>query len=270
MTGADTGEAPLSEPWRIFHFHIFKNAGTTVNRILAHNYPAAFHSFDGADPSGCLGAEETAAHILAHPEAVAFTSHQAKPPLPEIAGLQFFPLIFIRHPVDRIGSIYHFEKRRRLPDSATSFKTKELAFPEYVEWFLAERPTRNFFNFQCLYCSSKSDYLRDEVTESDFQEAAARLVGMSMVGVVDRFEESLDLFSSTLRPYFPRMTFQAAPENVSAGREPSLRERLSAIAAELGPRLFRRLQENNEFDLRLYEFSKNLLASRRASAHRMW
>ncbi len=263
-------EPPAPAPMRrIFHFHIFKNAGTTVNAVLEQNFGGLFSSFDGADPAGCLGGDEIAAHVASRPDAVAFTSHQAKPPLPFIEGSDFFSMIFIRHPVDRIGSIYHFEQRRSL-DDPTSAKARELSLAEYVEWVLAEQPTRNFFNFQCLYCSSKRDYLRGEVNEEDFREAAARVVEMSVAGVVDRFDESMELCATTLRPYFPRMRFDAGSRNVSAGRQPSLAERLRAMAGEIGPVLFRRLSENNEFDLRLYEFTKNLLASRRASGSRAW
>ncbi len=247
---------------RIFHYHIFKNAGTSVEKLLLENFAGKFSAFDGIDPSSCLPAEETLAHVLAHPEVIAFSSHQAKLPPPRVEGSDFLSLIFIRHPIDRAASIYSFEKRRLLPGLETSARAGDLSFREYVEWFLDEKPTRNLFDFQTLYCSSKTDYYKTLVTSADFEEAEDRLREIAMVGVVDLFDESMELFATTLRGMFPGIAFRGERENASEGRKLTLAERLEDIERDLGPALHQRLCECNQFDMALYDSARALLNQR--------
>src|SRR3546814_17353081 len=49
---------------------------------------------------------------MGNPEAVAFSSHTAELPPPVLPGIRVIPLIFIRHPIDRIASVYSFERKQ--------------------------------------------------------------------------------------------------------------------------------------------------------------
>ena len=83
----------------ILHYHYFKNAGTSVDDILARNFPGAWMTgeFDGMNNH-----EAVARWIAANPQASAFSSHTAQFPLPAIEGVMVLPVVFLRHPLDRI------------------------------------------------------------------------------------------------------------------------------------------------------------------------
>ena len=91
----------------ILHYHLFKNAGTSVDRLLKDNvadrwvtgeFPA-----NGGNNSGLV-----ADWIRPTPDAVAFSSHTMLGPLPFVDDVQIISLIFLRDPIARIISAYTF------------------------------------------------------------------------------------------------------------------------------------------------------------------
>ncbi|MGO9442813.1 MAG: sulfotransferase family 2 domain-containing protein, partial [Terriglobales bacterium] len=92
----------------ILHYHIFKNAGTTVENLLRKNFPHSFARFESEGRDAQLSAAELLEFVHAHPEVQAISSHHLRYPRPHAPGFVFFDLLFLRDPIDRLRSIYTF------------------------------------------------------------------------------------------------------------------------------------------------------------------
>ncbi len=100
----------------ILHYHIFKNAGTTVENLLQKSFPHSFARFEGDGRDAQLSATEVLAFVREHPELQAISSHHLRYPRPSAPGFVFFDLLFLRDPIDRLGSIYTFFQQGALSD----------------------------------------------------------------------------------------------------------------------------------------------------------
>jgi len=236
----------------ILHYHIFKNAGTSIETALSRSFGSAWRSYD-KDP---LWANVTASDFLeileAEPELKAISSHQGRWPVPSADGLRIFPLLLLRHPIDRVGSMYSYNRRIGEPDAMAR------TLSEYVDWLLGDCGSMVVRSFQTLFLSD-DDALTDfpggpvsEVTADHLSSALNRLNGLEVFGLVERFEESIAIFRQWLEPTFPELKLTVFRENASTDRHSSLKERLHKIANQLGRRRMRRLKRVNEADLELW------------------
>src|SRR5258708_242269 len=93
----------------IFHYHLFKNAGTSVDAILKANFSGRWvtREFNGGPHAANVA--RVGQWVEEEKDAVAFSSHTAMLPPPSLEDVQFFPVVFVRHPIDRIASAYAFE-----------------------------------------------------------------------------------------------------------------------------------------------------------------
>lgn len=258
-----TAPAPGGRPV-IVHYHVFKNAGSTVDFILRRNFGDRFLSFDGPEPWSVIPSDEVLRLLLDRPELSAVSSHQARFPVPRHATLQVHPILFLRHPLDRIGSVYRFE-RAQVEDNPGSRQAKARGFADYVRWRL-EGPFRIVVqDFHTLYLSDAQIGLADPRAaraEPRHLEQATRVLASHVFGLVERFEDSMVLFDDALRGPFPRLDLAWAPQNVSAGRKDDLEERLDDLRHELGAELYARCVEANRLDLELYTFAERLFEER--------
>ncbi len=92
----------------IVHNHVFKNAGTSDDHMLKDSLGERWVEWDTPNPGGKISPAELETFILDHPDIVAVSSDQAMPPLPD-QHLDIYPIVFLRHPVDRAYSAYLFE-----------------------------------------------------------------------------------------------------------------------------------------------------------------
>ena len=103
----------------IVHHHIFKNAGTTFERVLDENYGDKHLSFDGPFTFSHISQDQLAAIIERHPSHVAFSSHQIHLPAPSSLSFRAIPVVFVRHPLLRIRSVFLFEERNAHNDDSS-------------------------------------------------------------------------------------------------------------------------------------------------------
>ena len=91
----------------ILHYHIFKNAGTTVENLLQKSFPLSFARFEGDGRDAQLSAAELLEFVREHPELQAISSHHLRYPRPSAPGFVFFDLLFLRDPIDRLAFDLH-------------------------------------------------------------------------------------------------------------------------------------------------------------------
>ncbi|TMK06653.1 MAG: hypothetical protein E6G72_16545, partial [Alphaproteobacteria bacterium] len=113
VSNGHSGAAVSAESARrpiIIHYHFFKNAGTSVDAILQRNFGAGWTSREYPPRSTPNAARE---FLTANPQIAALSSHTLPLPPPDIPDAEILPILFIRHPLDRLKSAYLFERNQR-------------------------------------------------------------------------------------------------------------------------------------------------------------
>lgn len=200
----------MSERTIILHYHLFKNAGTSFDGILRRNFPGRWVSqeFDRRANSALV-----AEWIKAEPDAVAFSSHTANGPLPDLPGVRVFSCIFLRDPVARIRSAYQFERRQVLAagDAATPAQlARHASLDSYVRTRLAVPGDRQCRDF---HCARLATFEPGAGTELDRAKVALRQ--FAFVGRVEDFAGSIRRFAALIEPVWPQLVAPAIHLNRS-------------------------------------------------------
>jgi len=232
----------------IFHYHFFKNAGTSVDAFLQYNFPGQWVVREFASNQYPINSGECEQWIRQEQQAVAFSSHTALPPPPEIANTQVFPVIFFRHPIDRIASAYAFE-RKQVSDTTGSILARETDLKGYIETQLLYGKYSQCRNFHL----SKIKHLLNNQTLDPVDLAVKFIDGLPFVGLVERYDLSLSRLIEWLRPYFPSIKPVLVAKNVNRGLTEPLDLKLEKIRGEIGDGLYRDLLSANAEDLALYD-----------------
>jgi hypothetical protein len=204
----------------LLHYHFFKNAGTTVEDILAHSFFENYGRFDSEDFDGCVGQAELISFLRRHPRMKAVSSHQFRFPVPQEPGFLFFDLCFLRDPIDRIRSMYDYFREKPIPGEPAS----ELARDQPVGGFirgLVEEHSYRVSNVQVNMLAN--GIVNDLPVEADLDRATEVMLQMSFLGVVDLFNESLIAGAHRMRPIFPSFALAQQPANVSSGRASAIK-----------------------------------------------
>lgn len=242
----------------LVHFHIFKNGGTSFDHALKREFGRAFAEFDGDKPMHVHHPDEIADYLRAHPKVAALSSHHLRFPLPEMEEVQLLPAFFLRHPMDRMHSIYRYERKQR-SSSPGSQHAKKYDFPDYVRWRLDQGKVNLLCNFHTavLSCNRRLGNKRP-----DLELAKANLEAATLCGLVERMEESLAVGEARLRAWFPDLDLATTPQNVAAGRASTLEERLEQSEQACGSALYADVLSRNHLDLQLYAAAEEVLERR--------
>ena len=242
----------------IVHFHFFKNAGTSVEMILHDNFRDAFVRYDPGEATDTLPANALLPVLEENESIRAISSHTVCYPPPRRAGWSFFPIIFLRHPLDRILSMYNYEKGQD-EDTPGTLLAKMHGLAGYIKGRLKAPGERTIRNYQTWMLGQR----RAPVDDPDGQlEAAVHAVQkLPVVGVVEEFETSIRQFNDWLAPHFPGLEMVAAHHNRSRKPGTTLGERIQRIREAIGDSLFRRIERNNKLDLELYRLARQRLGT---------
>lgn len=212
----------------ILHYHLFKNAGTSVERLLQHHLPGAWRSREFSTRGGDNSAE-VRDWILSHPEALAFSSHTMVGPLPQIEGVRIYPLMLLRDPLARIISAYRFEQAQRA-DTLGARLAKETDFGGYVRARLAKPGDRQCRNFQCTRLASHSVGPEPAVVRA--RASLAQFQRLGVVGLVEQFDATMANLATRLPTFFPLPPKPRPRANVGRGPAPQLDEPLRRLLEE--------------------------------------
>lgn len=211
----ETGADRVTDRTIILHYHLFKNAGTSFDGILKRNFPGQWAQ---AEFPGSRNAARVAEWIAGSPDIVAFSTHTGRGPLPDIPGTRVISALFLRDPIERIRSVYRFERRQSIEAEAPSLGAmiaRTLDFDGYVQARLAMPGDRQCRNFQVERLSS---FIRKPYPE--LKRARQALARLSFVGEVESFADSMDRFARLVRPIWPGFDPTAEHLNRSDDDEP--------------------------------------------------
>ncbi|MGV3551288.1 sulfotransferase family 2 domain-containing protein [Rhizobium sp.] len=221
----------------ILHYHLFKNAGTSVDELLEYNFRGkCLHrefSEDNDDNS-----RDIAEWIRSNPSAVSFSTHTGRGPVPSIDGVRILPIMFFRDPIERLLSAYRFE-RVQDADTFGAQAAKEGDFGHYVKKQLDVEGNRQCRNFQTHRLAS----LRPG-PEPEIVRAFAAINDLALAGFVPQFERCFSAFKSLVRPVFPNFLERNIRANATTGERADTVDELDNSIRDL-------LVAHNQDDLRL-------------------
>ncbi len=243
----------------IVHYHMMKNAGTTIGSILEREFGEDFYDIHRASASDVIGPEELAAFLTENPQVRAVTSHHIRYPLPEVSSTVLFDCCFLRDPLDRLESLYTFVKATG-DEGALGRLAGDHSLAEFLNVLLQDHP-HQICNAQTNLLANSGRFTKPPDSE-DLDRAVRVIQKCALPGLVDRFDESLTVAEYFLKPAFPDLRLHHRPHNVSRSMSMPLSERHRRLRKHCGPALFRQLRNANELDRRLYVAARRELGRR--------
>jgi hypothetical protein len=237
----------------IVHFHFFKNAGTSVEFLLKTHFGEGFAIYEHGLPTETFPGTVLMPYLAEHEQLQAISSHTICFPAPSHPDWSVFPVVFLRHPLDRILSMYRYEKQQDSSNPGVQI-ARERGLAGYIEAALFETGSRSFRNYQAWMLAGCRETAEDH--DSLLRAATGALNRLPVVGVVDEFDKSLERFNEWLSPYFRGLDLQPVHRNRSDGRASSMDERLRSFRERVGEALFERLERENAVDLELYRIAR--------------
>ena len=235
----------------ILHYHLFKNAGTSLDAAFKENVAPeewVTQEFPGEPQTN---REQVAQWILDNPQAKIFSSHTAHLPPPKFEGVEVLPVIFMRHPIDRIASAYAFETKQG-GDSFGAVLARNTDLSGYIETRLSlphDRQCRNFHmqRLAMMFGGNQGD---------EFTRSKKALETLPFVGIVEQFADSMARLEKWLQSEgFGGMQLKPVEKNVSRDIKKSLEDKLKEFQERISPEVFAKLTEANRNDLVLYHFA---------------
>lgn len=234
---------------KIFHFHFYKNAGTSVDAILQKNF------FNRCSEKEFTQSENTADAVLKwmidSPHILCFSSHTAQLSILKTRHFSIIPIILIRHPIDRIASVYRFEKLQML-DIWESRLARSSSMKQYIEArlnILNDRQCRNF------HCARLSELYKnqEDIDNFDLDFALKAVEELPFIGLVERMQDTLKILEYMCKNVScNEISFEETRENSTSTPE-DLGTRLDRIKGEIGNEFYNELTYINENDILLYE-----------------
>jgi hypothetical protein len=240
----------------IIHRHIFKNAGTTFDSILKNNFGEAFCNHHDDVPMRQEGEKYLISYLNQHPEIKALSSHHIWFKIEPQSQLNLIPVMFLRHPIERIRSVYNFERLQQT-DTPGALKAKTANFSEYIKWSMNERVMAVIRNIHTRYLAGYKKVI--DLTQEQLSDALKEVEKQKFVGVVDMFDESLRHFDNAFREIGIELDFSYRPKNVAQPYDNADYEiRAQKVLKELGD-IADEVMEKNRFDLLVYQAAREKL-----------
>jgi len=232
----------------IFHYHLFKNAGTSLDATFKENFSEERNEWLTKKFSNDHqeNSKQVRQWILDNPQAKCFSSHTAMLPPPVIDDVKILAVIFIRHPLDRISSAYAFEKNQS-GEGFGAVLARNTDLKGYFETRLSlihDRQCRNFHTYRFAQ--------RLETAQSELEKSLETAEKLPFVGVVEYFDQSIEKLNTLLKSDFNSIELKAVQKNVSQNSKLTIEDKLTNLKNKLDDETFYKLLKCNEDDLFLY------------------
>lgn len=225
----------------ILHYHLFKNAGTSLDKILQDSFPGRWVTRE-FPPQGGNNTDMVEDWIRSEPDAVVFSSHTMLGPLPRIDGVRIISVLFLRDPIARIRSAYRFERNQQL-DAPGPNLAKSTDFGGYVRTRLSRPGDRQCRNFHTHRLASMVPGPGPEL-----DRAMQAMDQIDVIGLIEDFDGSMERLKGAVTPSYPSFNYTSVRANVS-------KPGISTQADD--PKLTALLQQNNSDDLALLKAARS-------------
>ncbi len=256
----------------IAHHHIFKNAGSSLDKALSDALGERWRAFDPQiitsyveDPVDgkiakkamkpeIVGSDELEKFLNTNRDVYAISTHQGRAKFPLSARFEKLELSLIRNPIGRALSMWKFNRRPQRQSTYDSRMLKQsdvLSFEDFIKWCVNRKvkPLAPFSNFQVRVLSGNATR-NDRVTYSDLNRAYEYVTRIGCVGVVERFEQTLEFFNARISTFIPGIELKSYTVNTSGAARESGDEEARQL---LSKQTYELLLEANALDLALYD-----------------
>ncbi len=238
----------------IVHYHLFKNGGSSIEKMLKACYGDQWETYDKDDPGARISALEMQTFIESRPALKAVSSHQLVPPNIE-GDLCVMPVIFLRHPLVRVRSAYLFEWQKQL-----SLDAPKGSLTEYIREKFKNRSVNVISNFQVSrLCNQNYNDVRlnrNLNSEQMLRNSKLLIDSLPAFGLVEKFTDSLQLLRTATSHQFPELELTEYRENVLQFDNNSIDSRIAQLKEEIGIDLFDELTARNSLDLQLHSYAE--------------
>lgn len=234
----------------IVHYHFFKNGGSTLVSALERNFGDNFASIEADAHNKALEPAVLVDTIRARSNLQAISSHTLRPPLPRVEGISFHEIFVLRHPLDRLRSMYDFYSTKA-DAHPLARQAKTLDLPSFLKFLISDYPHLARDSQLRTLAAAGGRIAR----EFDLATAEAMLRNAAGVLVLENYDAGLATTEHYLQRFFPKIDLSYTSRNVSHRRLPTLEERLHEMEAQCGSRLYRELLELNQLDTQLLTFA---------------
>lgn len=253
----------------ICHYHIYKNSGVSFDAVLKENYGERLISFDGPFPYFLIDQQQLSHIIERNRHGVAFSSHQTRLPVPVSLDFTVLPVVFLRHPLLRILSIYRF-KGQSDDGTTTSKAARAKSFEEWVRYCFADSTEiYHVSNGQTQMVSAayrQRPLLRRDagVVICDIDQAMRNLRNVELLARTEYFNQDVGRFKDMLAEHGLEFRFEGiSPKNVTSKTlDKPVDQRVAEVAGMLSAKTLHQLEAANAQDLQLYEFVSALIEHR--------
>lgn len=212
----------------ILHYHLFKNAGTSLDQVLKDNFGEGWvtREFPNANrPEG--NTPQVEAWIRDTPDAVVFSSHTMMGPLPQIEGVRVVSIMLLRDPIERIKSAYRFEHTQAI-ETFGAVLARHTDLEGYVKVRLSLPHDRQCRNFQTQRLATLIPGPAPEL-----ERARTALGQLSVVGLVSDFSGTLERLATAIADPFPQFSWKEVHSNRSRKDGTEAQDALDALLAEV-------------------------------------
>ena len=245
----------------IVHFHLFKNAGTSVDKVLEKNFGENWTEVEGPNNKK-LTPEALVAFITDNPKYQAISSHTAIVSVPEMDDVEIVPIFFFRHPIDRIRSAYDFECKQDV-QTPGALKAKEGDFKHYLDWRLSTITPWQVSEFHAFRLKDFHTFTPAKQKKLFLPRAKKALDSLPFVGLVEDFSGSMARMETYIQQYFPEFEGEDVHENTTSDRSLRLSQNIDKFKERIGEATFDQLVEANKIDFDLYEYVKSKLPKKK-------
>ena len=245
----------------IIHNHVFKNAGSTIDWALHKNFGNDFVDHRD-DKEMQKGSNYLKNYLKENINVRALSSHHLWLPLPELEGIKLFTIMMFRHPIERVTSVYNFERRQTQADTLGAKFARDHSLREYVLWRMRNDVPPTIRNFQTFRCLSGKINWQNPLDKEDLQKAKSYINALELLGFVEYFNESMILFENLLIDFFPSIDLSYKAQNVGQKIDEPTEIRIEKLRREIGESAFELLLDRNWVDLELYRYAKEKFLSR--------
>jgi Wzt C-terminal domain/Sulfotransferase family len=230
------------------HCHIFKNAGTSLIESFKHAFPGKCVEIEPHDKDDFISTERLKSCIADHPDLVFVSSHRIKLPLPKIVlGRVVIPIIFLRDPIDRLGSVYRFEKKQML-GSVYSSLAKMTDIKGFLSTIMDVGYSTMIANVQAEFCGASNGLTYDQML--------TYLRNQAFIGLVEDYDFSLAMLEKFIRRYYQDSNLAPFHENTT---KTSIIDAHRKLLNEIGYDFSLHLVQTNNIDFKLNQYAIDTL-----------
>jgi hypothetical protein len=240
----------------IVHAHIFKNAGSTFEWSLNRNLRKKFEIIR-KKPSLWNDSNELNRIIDNNRQLTAISAHWVN--LNHINDWQFdvIPYLLLRNPLERIKSVYNFEKTQYENETKSAKMAKKYSFAEYVEWSMGNPRHFVLQNYQTRFLSGD---LVGEISEQTLNSALRQTTLIPTIGCVDKYDESMVVLEEALIKEDYHLDLSYVRRNSSQDTQLTVQDKISMLRTELAG-LYHDIENDNKYDQILYQNAQENLST---------